>query len=74
MTHEKAVSRLRAIRVDGYDSGPPCNTAMEISERRVNDPEKSHVQADGILMQFLEQNGFNDIAAAWRAIQPKWYG
>ncbi len=36
------------------------------------DEESSHVDADGLLCEFLESLGYEDVVTEWRKV-PKWY-
>lgn len=42
-----------------------------------SDPEKAHNEADCVLLEFLESNGFGDVALEWRELESRcggfWY-
>lgn len=38
-----------------------------------NHDSSAHIEADDILIEFLKTLGYEDVAAAWDAVEPKWY-
>lgn len=38
-----------------------------------NDHESNHATADGALISFLREQGYNALADAWEKVEPKWY-
>ena len=48
----------------------------QLNEISIGDPEFAHHQADAVLLLFLKENGFEDIADAWRDADDRagfWY-
>lgn len=48
----------------------------KLNQIKVGDNESAHCIADGILLEFLAENGFEDIADAWRGTDDRvgfWY-
>jgi hypothetical protein len=48
------------------------NYAASLRELPGRDPEAAHVQADALIVAFLREGGFTELADAFEAVR-KWY-
>lgn len=72
MDRNQAIQRLNQIRAQSavWES---LTFREAYQMRETETPEGGHKDADRVLCDLLRALGYEDVVAAWEAIEPKWH-
>lgn len=67
-THEANVELSKILLEPLFKRKNREQVIQKLNEIDENDPEDAHSQADGLILEFLKLNGFEDVAQAYEDV------